>query len=68
MAGTWSDPEFDPADWDTVALRIEATVRADATTHGNVYVFATDTSGEGEDGTASATQGELLSWPLSEDL
>lgn len=68
VGGTWSDPEYDPADWDTVALRIEATVRADATTHGNVYVFATDTSGEGEDGTASATQGELLSWPLSEDL
>ncbi len=68
VGGTWSDPEYDPADWDTVALRIEATVRADATNSGKVYVFATETSGEGEDGTASATQGELLSWPLSADL
>lgn len=68
VGGTWSDPEYDPADWDTVALWIEATVRADATNSGKVYVFATETSGEGEDGTASATQGELLSWPLSADL
>ena len=59
LEGTWSSPDYQPADYTELDLQISAALAADGSVSGEVGIFGAQ---EFSDGTASASMDSLLTW------
>jgi hypothetical protein len=60
-AGAWSDPDYQPADWDTLELQVDLGMEAGVGTNGVLTVLGSKTDGE----TAMQQMEPLVEWAVA---
>ena len=60
-AGAWSDPDYQPADWDTLELQVDLGMEAGVGTNGVLTVLGSKTDGE----TAMQQMEPLVEWTVA---